>query len=343
MRCLRPIILILAMLLMLGAVSCGASDEPKSATYYEYFDTVCHISSYRGATESDAEFEQICEELEELLERYHRLLDIYHEYEGVNNLATVNRRAGVSATEVSQELIDLLLYGREVYYLTSGEVNIAMGSVLSLWHRAREGGASLPSVEELTLAASHTSIDSVVIDKAAGTVYLSDEMASIDVGAIGKGYVAERAAELLESRGIESYVINLGGNIRAVGQKPDGEGWVTGITKPYGSDGEFVSRVVLSDASCVTSGSYQRYFEVDGKKYHHIIDKDTLYPSEHFASVSVIAADSALADALSTALFSMTYEEGLDLCDSIGNLHVIWVRNDGKILTSEGIDAIIAN
>ena len=343
MRHLRPIILILAMLLMLGAVSCGVSDEPKSVTYYEYFDTVCYISSYRGSAESDDEFSQICAELESLFERYHRLFDIYHEYEGINNLATVNKCAGESSVDISVELIDFLLYGKEIYHLTHGEVNIAMGSVLSLWHRSRQVGTALPSNNDLILAASHTSIDVIEIDKAAGRVYVNDEKAMIDVGAIAKGYVAERAAELLESRGIGSYVINLGGNIRAVGQKPDGKGWVTGITKPYGGDGEFVCRIVLSDASCVTSGSYQRYFEVDGKKYHHIIDKDTLYPSEHFASVSVIAADSALADALSTALFSMTYDEGLALCDSIGNIQVIWVKDNGEILTTEGISAIFAN
>lgn len=348
MKLIRPVVLVLLLAALLSAVSCGRGEEPRTNTYYEYFDTVSYISSYRGSAESEEEFEDICARIEGIMKKYHRLMDIYHEYEGMNNLATVNKNAAVAPVEVSEELIELLLYAKEIYRLTGGEVNVAMGAVLSLWHECREeaeadtGAAHLPEEEALRAAAEHTSIDSIVIDRSASTVYISDKDTSIDLGAIGKGYAAERAAEYLDEQKIDSYVLNFGGNIRAVGTKPDGEAWVTGITDPDpDSKDAYAARISLSDSSCVTSGSYQRYFTVDGKDYHHIIDKDTLYPSEHFVSVSVITPDSALADALSTALFSMSYEDGLALCESIGGVGVIWIRPDGEILMSEEINAIL--
>ncbi len=315
-------------------------------TYYEYFDTVCHVSSY--GNESREEFSDRCAELEAILKKYHRLFDIYREYEGVNNLATVNKNAGSSPVKTDPELMEFLLYAKDIYTLTDGEVNVAMGAVLSLWRECREKAAddpktaTLPSQKALEEAAKHISIDSLVIDEKACTVYISDSQASLDVGALGKGYAAERAAEALSDAGVSSYVLNFGGNIRAVGAKPDGEGWITGITDPDTSSSQaFAARVMLSDTSCVTSGSYERYFTVDGRNYHHIIDKDTLFPSEYFASVSVVTKDSALADALSTALFSMSHEEGLALCQRLGSVEVIWVGHDGSILMTEGINAIL--
>ena len=344
MRYIRMIVLMLTGALLLCFVSCGKKNEPKTRTYYEYFDTVCYISSYRE-NESEAEFSEICDELEVVMKEYNRASDIYREYEGVNNLATVNKNAGVAPVTVPEELIGLLTYGNEIYELTGGEVNIAMGAVISLWHDSREaaekGTAALPSESALSEASEHISIECIEIDRERLTVYINDPKAAINVGAICKGYVAERCAELLEEKGIGSYVLNFGGNIRAVGTKPNGEGWVTGITDPQDPDGGFVTRITLSDASCVTSGSYQRYFTVENKNYHHIIDKDTLYPSEYFTSVSVITPDSALADALSTALFSMSFEEGLALCRTIGGVEAIWIDLNGEMRSTEGIDAIL--
>ena len=346
MKKARLILLILTLALPLSAISCKRDAEPMTKTYYEYFDTVCHVSSY--GNESEEEFSDRCAELEALLKKYHRLFDIYREYEGVNNLATVNKNAGVSPVKTEPELVEFLMYAKDIYTLTDGEVNVAMGAVLSLWHDHREAAtsdpksATLPTDTELAEAAKHIFIDSLIIDKKACTVYINDEKASLDVGALGKGYVAERAAEALSAAGVSSYVLNFGGNIRAVGSKPDGEGWITGITNPDPRSSQaFAARVMLSDTSCVTSGSYERYFTVNGKNYHHIIDRDTLYPAGYFTSVSVITKDSALADALSTALFSMSYDDGLALCKKIGAVEVIWVEHDGTLLMTEGINAIL--
>ena len=132
----------------------------------------------------------------------------------------------------------------------------------------------------------------------------------------------------------------IGGNIRIIGTKPDGSGWNTGIRDPQDPDGSFAVSLDLSDTACVTSGTYERYYMVDGEKYHHIIDKDTLYPADYFESLTVVTKDSGLADALSTALFCMSYEDGLALAEKLG-VDVLWIFPDGGIRYTSGLEARI--
>ncbi len=333
-------------LCLLALVSCSWGKEPETQarSYYDFFDTVSVVISYKG--DAAEEFSANCEVVSSLLEEYHRLFDIYYEYEGINNLKTVNKSAGKAPVEVDEKLIDFLLYCKEIYALTGGKTNVAMGSVLKLWHNEREIGidspedAKLPSPDALKEAAEHTDINSVIIDEAAGTVYISDPKVQLDVGAIGKGYAVERAAQLLIERGVSSYVLNVGGNIRAIGAKTNGNGWITGITNPDKSSEEaFVCRVNIKDTSLVTSGDYERYYVVDGVPYHHIIDPETLLPAAYFSSVSVFTEDSGLADALSTALFCMSYEDGKALADKLG-VGVIWVSQSGELLMTDGIKIV---
>ena len=318
--------------------------KPIGNANFTLFDTVSYIYSYRGDTEET--FGEICEEVWTLLADYHYLFDIYHEYSGIVNLCTLNKNAGGEALEVSPKLIDFLLYAKNLYVLTGGEMNIMMGAVLSPWHDAREDGGYIPSDEVLGEAAKHISIDSLVIDKENNTVRIADANARIDVGALGKGYATEKAARLLESKGIEHYVLNIGGNIRIIGTKSDGSSWKTGIKNPKDTS-TFAKIIYIADTSCVTSGDYERYFTVDGKRYHHIIDKDTFMPAEYFSSITVITKDSALADALSTALFCMSYEDGLALLSKIqtelgAKVDVLWIYPDGNTEMTEGFASLLA-
>ncbi|MGM9632321.1 MAG: FAD:protein FMN transferase [Eubacteriales bacterium] len=329
---------------ILEALQDGSDQGPLTSENYTLFDTVSYIYSYRGDTEEA--FGEICEEVWSLLEDYHCLFDIYHEYSGVVNLCTLNKNAGGEALEVSPKLIEFLLYAKELCVLTDGEMNIMMGAVLSPWHDAREDGTYIPSDEVLGEAGKHISIDSLVIDEENNTVRIADANARIDVGALGKGYATEKAAQLLESKGIGHYVLNIGGNIRIIGTKVDGTGWKTGIKNPSDT-GTFAEIVYIADTSCVTSGDYERYFTVGGKKYHHIIDKDTLMPAEYFSAITVITKDSALADALSTALFCMSYEDGLALLGKIENelgakVDVLWIYPDGVKKMTDGFASLLA-
>ena len=317
---------------------CAANREPASATFYDYFDTAITVSDY--SEPSSKEFSELSATVRAEFEEYHKLYDIYNEYDGINNLATLNRLAG-EWVELDGRILDLLLYGKQAYSLTGGAVNIAMGSVLSLWHEARTLGrenpslAYLPEKSELEAAAAHTDIDKIEIDTVGGRARLSDPEMRIDVGAVAKGYATERICERLEAEGRTSLVINAGGNVRIIGKKPSGADFSVGIENPAPGEGGYSFILSLSDTAVVTSGSYQRYFTVEGKRYGHIIDGETLMPAERYLAVSVTVKDSALADVLSTALYVLDLDEGLALVKSIDGARAYWVNTDGSKVTSE--------
>ncbi len=312
---------------------------------YVHFNTVSILSSY-GDT-SEEEFDAYVKIADETLGYYHKLFDIYYEYEGINNLKTVNDNAGKKPVELDRELVVFLLRCKQLFTETDGKTNVMLGSVLKIWHEKRElaeanGGyldeSLLPSEEELASAASHTSIEFLVIDEEANTVYISDPLASIDVGAIAKGYAADKLASRLKELGADSLAINAGGNIITIGTKGDGNAWVSGITNPdKSSESSLACRIEMGEGSLVTSGNYERFFISGNRRYHHVIDPETLMPALHFASVSVFANDSALADALSTALFCMSYEEGLALISHMDRVDVIWIYDDGEMRYTEGV------
>ena len=313
---------------------------------YVHFNTVSIISTY-GDT-SEKEFNEYVKIADETLGYYHKLFDIYFEYSGVNNIRTINKKAGKEAVKVDRELIDFLLYCKELYTVTKGKTNIMLGSVLSIWHDAREiaddnfgfiTSDELPTEAELRQAAEHTSIDLLVIDRENSTVYITDPKASIDVGAIAKGYAAQKLADKLRSLGADNMVINAGGNIITIGLMPDGSNWSTGLTNPHSTsnDDRIICTLEIGETALVTSGNYERYFIYDGVRYHHIIDPETLMPAEYFASISIFTKESGFADALSTALFCMSYEEGFALVNSIGGIEVLWIDNNGNMTYTDGL------
>ena len=331
---------------VLCALLCGCAAAPAGeeggqkryeASFLTLFDTVTTMVGYADSQETfTAQAQQIHDELLE----YHQLYDIYNDYDGMNNLKTVNDNAGIAPVEVDARILDMLEFSRELYEETGGRVNVAMGGVLSLWHDAREAGiedpanAYLPDQDALEKAARHADWSNVVIDEEAGTVYLADPDMSLDVGAIAKGYAVERVCETAPA----GMLISVGGNVRATGPKPDGSPWVVGIENPDG--GDFLHTLYVEDSSVVTSGDYQRYYLVDGQRYHHIIDPDTLYPATRWRSVSILCADSGLADGLSTALFTLSQEDGQKLLDAF-DAEALWMTQDGELLYSPGFQAAV--
>ena len=299
--------------------------------FYDFFDTVGTFYDYSGV--GDKTFSARADKVEEKLSEYHKLYDIYHEYEGIVNLATLNRLAGKGPQKVDKRIINLLLFAKEMYVVTGGEVNIAMGTVLKIWHDCRTEGVRIPTEEELNVAYAHTDIDNIIIDEENLTVELLDPEMRIDVGAIAKGYSVEMVADELRRDGVSGCVIDVGGNLSAIGTKPDGDGWSTGVKNPDRQEGGYVYTFTIKDCSAVTSGSYERFFEVGGKRYHHIIDKDTLFPSDFYTSVTVVCDNSALSDALSTALFNMDFEEAKTLVESLNGVFCVFVFEDGELRT----------
>ena len=326
---------ILTLTLLLTGCSHGAQSPGKQykASFLTLFDTVTYIS---GIAPSEEAFQTTAQSIHDELLIYHQLFDIYHDYDGINNLKTVNDHAGQAPVEVDRKIIDLLLDCREYYRLTDGRVNVAMGGVLRLWHEARTAGlndpanAALPDVQALEEAVRHTSWDTILIDEAASTVFITDPQQKLDVGAVAKGWSTQRVAE----NAPKGLLLSVGGNVCATGPKDDANTpWVVGIEDPAG--GGYLHTLNVRSGSLVTSGDYQRYYLVDGKPYHHIIDPDTLMPASYWSSVTILCDDSGLSDALSTALFLLPQTEGQKLLESCG-AEAMWVDSSGRCYYSPG-------
>ena len=338
LRCLSVMIILC---LLCGFAGCNATQKTRySKQYLDYFDTVSLVVGYE---ENEEDFNKVCDFVEAELDRYNKLYDIYHKYKGITNIYNINREGTEAPLAVNSDLIAMLKFAKEMYTFTEGMTNIAMGSVLSIWHDYREEGiydpanAKVPPMEDLRAAAEHCNIDDIVIDEENGTVFLADPKMSIDVGAVAKGYAVERIAQELIEMGICNYTLNIGGNIRTIGAKADGRGWVAGIQNPdIFSEDKFLLKVAIADTALVTSGTYQRYYYVGDVKYHHIIDPETLMPKNTFDSVSIITPDSGVADALSTACFNLSLEDGMALIASLENTEAMWVLSDGTQYYSEG-------
>ena len=326
--------------------SCESVKEKQkfSEYYFDYFDTVTTITGY---TKTEEEFRSICEEIKTELECYHKLYNIYLRYDGINNICVINdvTDGKHNVVTVDKKIIDLLLYSKEMYSLTNGKINVAMGSVLSIWHKYRNWGlddpanAELPPIKKLEEAKKHTDFNKVEIDEENSTVFLSDPEMTLDVGAIAKGYSVERIAEYLINQGVTDFLLNIGGNVRTIGMGKDNKPWKVGIENPNTKKQEEIPHIEylkISDLSLVTSGCYQRFYEVNGKNYHHIIDPETLLPGERYLSVSVLTKDSGLGDALSTSLFLMSVEDGKKIVESLENVEVMWVMPDGEQIYTEG-------
>ena len=334
------IFLLLLCLLTACTFSGKGKEERYQEQFFDLFDTVTQISGYAA---SEQEFREKLAFIRGRLEYYAKLYDIYQEYDGIVNLKTINQAAGKEPLPVEPAIIDLLKLGKEMYRQSGGAVNIAFGSVLRIWHDFRQEAmahpeqAKLPDMAELRAAAKHTEIDDLILDETAGTVFLRDKEMSIDVGALAKGYAVEQVAQEMSAAGITSFLLNVGGNVRAVGAKPDGQPWHIGVQNPdISSPQSYIEEVLLKNESLVTSGNYQRFYVVQGKRYHHIIDKDTLLPADYFQSVSILCADSGKGDAYSTAAFNMPPEKSRRFIEDLAGVEALWVLSDGEMVYSSG-------
>lgn len=321
------------------SVNDGEGTVKYTATFLDVFDTKTEIIGYAP---SEKVFKEQVNQLREKMIFYHQLYDIYNDYEGIKNIKTINDNAGIVPVEVDKEIIELLKLSKELYTVTEGKVNVAMGSVLSIWHNYREDGladpanAKIPLMEELKEAAKYMDISRIIIDEEASTVYIPDKEMSIDIGGIGKGYAVQKVVEYAKEIGMENVLISVGGNICALGMKSDGSNWKVGILNPdLDSEEAYVETVELEDCCVVTSGDYQRYYMVGNTKYCHIIHPDTLMPSAYFPSVSILTKDSGVADAISTAVFNMPLEEGMEFINEMDGVEAMWVMDDGEIYYSD--------
>lgn len=338
---------ILAFLFLLPFVACTrqTTAQTYSKSFNDLFDTASSVSAVDSSQES---FDGRFSAMYGILKAYSQKFDIYTDYDGVVNLKTVNDNAG-KPVKVDSDIIELLNYGKSVYADTNGAVNIAMGSVLSVWHDSRENAlknpksATLPDENTLKTAAKYTDINDLIIDEKNSIVMLKSKNMSLDVGAIAKGFVCEKIADYISENKIwQSAVISLGGNVKTVGTKYNDGKTKFNIAVENPKGGDYLCTVGASNGlSVVTSGDYQRAFTVGGKKYCHIINPETLMPSEYMSSVTVVCDDSAKCDALSTALFNTSISNGIRIVNSVDGVYAMWVDKNGKITYSNGFEDLI--
>ena len=350
----RIIPLLLTLLLLSGCLGerhATPNPDPVLTKYtrqfYDCFDTVIQITAY---CETEAEFEAHADAAENEFRRLHRLYDRFHSYEGVTNIKAVNDQAGGDPIAVPREIMDLLSLSIDWHEKSGGKVNIAMGSVTGIWQRYMSmyprgtpaEDTTIPDRAELEAAGAHIDISSIVLNEQDGTVSITDPDLRIDLGATAKGYATEQVALLLEERGLHSFIISAGGNVRCGSRPEDGEraAWGVGLENPdpdlIQTESGLLDVLYTADMSVVSSGDYQRYYLYGERRIHHLIDPDSLEPGTRYRSVIVVAPDSGMCDALSTAVYLLDMEEGRALAQSVG-AEVIWVAPDGEMTVTDAL------
>lgn len=330
--------------LLLSLCSCGNRDKKVSKSGF-YFDTIITITLYNT---SDENYIDEC-------------FDIASDYEqklsntiDTSEISQINKNAGKEYVKVSEETIELLKTGLSYCRQSDGVFDITIGKLSDLWNIsniAKEcqndsnqvDESNIPDSEQIDTLKSGIDYNKVLIkgDK----VMLSDSDCKIDLGAVAKGFIADKMKDYLNSKGISSGIINLGGNILTIGTKTDGTNYHVGIQKPFADSGESLLSIEVSDKSVVTSGIYERYFEIDDKIYHHILDINTGYPCENdLYSVTIVSDKSVDGDALSTICFLKGAGDGMKYIEALDGVEAVFIKNDYSIEASSGIkDSIKIN
>lgn len=286
-----------------------------------YMDTYINVKIYASSRTA----KNALNEVENIYKEYHELTDRYNHYDGIINVYDIyNNDLEDETLTIDSKLYDILEYAdnwNKTYY----KFNIEMGSIIDIWKKYRDSGEGIPTIDELK---NITTTELVLL----GDNKILNNHPNLDLGSIAKGYATEIAGDYLESVGIDEYLINAGGNVKA-GNAYEKEYYKIGIQSPV-QNSELLTIVNGTNISVVSSGGYERNYEYNGKTYHHIIDPDTLFPSEYMKGVTVITKDSALGDLLSTALFLMSVEDGQEFIKDY-DVEVIWYTNDNEIVRSE--------
>lgn len=299
---------------------CGRQSSPVSDTGF-YFDTVITITLY------DEDSSSLLEECMALAGHYEALLS--PTVEG-SDIWEINTNPGTYIT-VDEDTLSLLQTALFYAETSDGMVTPCIGALSSLWEFGSDCPQLVPDSQTIQNALAH--IDYHSIEITGSQVRLNDPEASIDLGFIAKGFIADKIKEFLLSRGVTSALINLGGNLVAVGSKPDETPFKIGIQKPFADSGTAALTLDLTDISVVSSGNYERYFEKDGRLYHHILSAKTGYPVESgLSQVTILSPDSTQADALSTLCFILGYEKAVQLLANYPDVQAVFITEDGQIL-----------
>lgn len=301
----------------------GCSLESKYDCEFYAMDTVMTINAYGSKSESAVKAAQ------NEISRLDRLLSVQSE---TSEIFKLNQSKEMT---VSEDTLTLITRSKEIYTLTDGAFDISCEPLTREWGFYSGLENRVPSQQAIENALKGVGAAHIKIKDSTITL---DENTSLDLGGIAKGYASQKAAEILKENGVNSALMSLGGNVRAVGSKPDGENWSVAITDPD-DNSKSIGTLKISDKAVVTSGGYQRYFEENGQIYHHIIDTKTGYPADSgLKSVTIVSSDDTLADALSTSLFVMGLEKSGEFYSENSSLFgAVFITDKGEIYVTDNL------
>lgn len=285
------------------------------------------------------------ENAQNLLLQSEQLLHLYKNRFSANDvdseLMEINLQAGKKAVQVHPELFELIELGKKHSIAANSHLNIAIGPLVQTW-RIGFSDAKLPSEEEIQRLLKITDPEEIVLNDSNREVYLSKEGMRIDLGALAKGYIADKLKEFLIEQGVQSGIIDLGGNILTIGENPTfHRPWRIGIQNPALDRGEHVAVIEVSDASVVTSGIYERQLVVDGKTYHHIFDRTTGYPMEtELASITIVAKKSVDCEIWTTRLFGQNPYDIIEEIEQQPGLEAFVITKNQKMMYTSGIQFV---
>lgn len=325
-------LLLINMLVLLSLIGCSQKQTASSNTPLKRTEvlmgTTVSVALY------DHQDEAILDEVFDLVKTLENELSLNKES---TLLTDLNASSGKGPHKVNDILFDIIQKGLYYSDLTHGSFDVSVGPLVKLWSIGLPE-ARVPSDEEIQAVLPLINYENIVLDEADSTIFLTEPHMQIDLGGIAKGYTADAIAKLLIDRGVEHALIDLGGNVYALGTKVDGSSWKIGIQDPFESRNNIVGYISIANQSIVTSGIYERYLEADGKKYHHILNPDTGYPFDNeIAGITIVSDASIDGDALSTSVFSKGLEEGLEFVKSLPNIDAIFITKDEKVYITDGL------
>lgn len=322
----RTLLSVLCVSLTLSACARTSTRNPLRGSEY-VLGTICTVSLLDGG--SEAVLQAVFARLREIEDRMSANRD-------GTEISAVNQAAGRSAVKVSRDTLFVIKKALEYARISNGAFDPSIGPLVKLWNIGLDG-QRVPADREIREALPLVDWKAVVVDERALTVFLPRAGMRLDLGAIAKGYAADETARILEEHRVRAAVVDLGGNVLVYGKKPDGSLWRVGVQNPFGDRGTYLGIASMEAGTVVTSGVYERFFEQDGTRYHHILDTRTGRPVESdIVSVTVIASSSIDADGLSTTLFALGRERGLALVRTLPGVEAIYVDEGRRLFLSPG-------
>lgn len=326
----KLIISVITIVLCLGLTACeGKEKVSKPISRTEIFmGTPINITLY------DSNNEEILDNVFNRISDIENLVSINKEGTEIDML---NKNSGLKPVKLSDDSYNIVKKGLEYSEIAQGGYDISVGSLVKLWSIGLPE-AKIPSQGEINETIKKVGYENIEINEENKEVFLREKGMILDLGSIAKGYVADEVVKILKNQGVKQAIIDIGGNIYALGKKDGETNWKVGIQDPNSERGNVVGSIEVSNKSVVTTGIYERFLEKDGTKYHHIINPKTGYPYEtNIAGVSIVANKSIDADALSTLIFTKGVEEGIKFIDSLENIDAIFITKDNKIYLTNGL------